>query len=393
MNGSSFVRRLVYLFRTFILIGSTSFGGYMSLVAMMRERMVTRDKIIDDNYITEGITLASMLPGPVAVNVVAYTGFRLAGVGGALISICAVLIPSFIFVVILSILYISFSENFNFEGILRGVFPVVAAIILATAIGMGKRACKNRVHFVLAGLSFIILFFVKGYWIILLLLVCSAVTGIFLLREEPVERVRSKQSWRTVLISLALYAIVIAIGIALTYQTTLGKLIAEFTQISLTLFGGGYVMVPILKTRFVEQLQWVSEQEFIYGISIGQVTPGPILTSAAFFGYKMAGFAGALAATLAIYMPSSMLMIVCSNLIHPLRGHRFFQAALSGMKSAIVGIILYSAVVIFMTNETETNWVISTLLATITFWLSFRYNVISAALIVAGGLIGFFIYQ
>lgn len=393
MDGSSFVKRLVYLFRTFILIGSTSFGGYMSLIAMMRERMVARDKVIDDNYITEGISLASMLPGPVAVNVVAYTGFRLAGVGGAFVSICAVLIPSFTFVVVLSILYVSYSKNFSFDGILSGVFPVVAGIILATGAGMGKRACKSLIHYIIAGLCFLTLFFIKGYWIILLILICAAGIGIAWLREASIDQVTGKQTWRSVLIWLILYVVVIALCIAFSYQTTIGKLIAEFTQVSLTLFGGGYVMVPLLKTRFVEQLHWVTEQEFIYGISIGQVTPGPILTSAAFFGYKMAGFAGALAATLAIYLPSSMLMIVCSNLIVPLRGHRIFQGALSGLKPAIVGLILYSAVAIFMTNETGANWITSTLLAAVTFWLSFRYNVVSAALIVAGGALGFLIYR
>lgn len=383
----------LYLFKTFFLIGATSFGGYMSLIAMMRERMVNRDKTIDDDEITEGISLASMLPGPVAVNVVAFAGFHLAGVAGALVSILAVLLPSFILIVLLSALYLSYSATFDFQGILRGIFPVVAAVILATGIGMGKRACTRIIHYVIALLCFSLLFFVKGYWTIVLLLVAAAIVGIVLLREKESQRKIIKRSWRPVLVSLALYAVVISLCIALTYQTPVGKLITEFTQVSLTLFGGGYVMVPILKTRFVDQMGWFTQQEFIYGISIGQITPGPILTSAGFFGYKVAGIVGALAATLAIYLPSSMLMIVCSNIITPLRGHHIFQAALAGLKPAIVGIITYSGVMILIEEGMGANWVITAIIATAAFGLSYRYNVIAVVLIVAGGLTGYFVYR
>jgi chromate transporter len=365
----------------------------MSLIAMMRERLVARDKVIDDNEIAEAISLASMLPGPVAVNVVAYTGFYLAGVTGALISIAAVLIPSFVLILILSILYLTYAETFNFESVLLGVFPVVAAIILATAIGMGKRACRNAIQYAIAVVCFATLFFVKGYWIIVVLLVSAGLIGVLALREEEIKRLPARHSWRSVLISLGIYIVTIASVIALTYQTPVGKLIAEFSQVSLTLFGGGYVMVPILKTRLIDQLGWFTQQEFIYGISIGQVTPGPILTSAGFFGYKIAGFIGALAATLAVYLPSSMLMIICSSIVSPLKGHRNFQAALAGLKPAIVGIIFYSGVSILITREAGANWIVTILIAITAFLLTYRYNVIAAALIGAGGLIGFFVYQ
>jgi chromate transporter len=392
LEGRDFLKRLSYLFRTFLLIGATSFGGYMSLIAMMRDRMVARDKTMGDDEITEGISLASMLPGPVAVNVVAYAGFHLAGVAGALVSICAVLLPSFILIVLLSVLYLTYSATFDFGGILRGIFPVVAAIIVATGVGMGKRACKRVIHYVIALLCFSVLFFIKGYWTIVLLLIAAAIAGIVLLPEQESGPTIVKRSWKPVLVSLALYLVGITLCIALTYQTAVGKLIAEFTQVSLTLFGGGYVMVPILKTRFVDQLAWFTQQEFIYGISIGQITPGPILTSAGFFGYKIAGLPGALAATLAIYLPSSMLMIVCANIIAPLRGHRIFQAALAGLKPAIVGIILYSGVMILVEGM-DANWIVTAVIAAAAFWLSYRYNVIALALIAAGGLTGFFIYQ
>ncbi len=393
MEETNFVRRLIYLFKTFILIGSTSFGGYMSLIAMMRDRMVSRDKSIDDNIITEGISLASMLPGPVAVNVVAFTGFHIAGVLGALVSISAVLIPSLAMVLILSIIFFNSGDRFAFGAILAGVFPVVAAIILATGIGMGKRACKRKEHYVIATLCFVVPFFIKGYWIIVILLVLAALVGMMRLREDTIHAADTRQSWRPVLISLAIYAIVITATIFLSRGTVIGQIVKEFSQVSLTLFGGGYVMVPLLKTRFVDQLEWITNAEFIYGISIGQITPGPILTSAGFFGYKMAGLAGAIIAILAIYLPSSMLMILLSNIIIPLRSSRFFQAGLSGLKAAIVGIILYSAIAILSANDMSANWIISLVIATVAFWLTYKYNVISVALIITGGVIGFFVYR
>lgn len=387
------MKPVLYLFKTFILIGSTSFGGYMSLISMMRNRMVTRDKSIDDGLIPEGISLASMLPGPVAVNVVAYAGFHVAGFAGALVSIIAVLIPSFILVLALTLVFFETGNKIQFYAILLGVFPVVAGVIFSTGISMGKKTCTTLAHYAIAILSFVLIFLFKGYWVILLILGLSAVAGVLLFRNEIVPvNASMNRSWKPIFLSLALYAVVLIALILLSAGSVVGKLVEEFTYVSLTLFGGGYVMVPVLKSILVDQLSWFNNQEFIYGISIGQVTPGPILISAVFFGYKMAGVAGSLIATIAIYFPSAMLMLILSNVFISLKHNRFIQSALMGLKPAVVGMILYSGFSIFTELTVGANIFLSLALTVVTFWLMFRYNIATAIVIVGGGVLGFLVY-
>jgi len=387
------VKQLLYLFKTFILIGSTSFGGYMTLISMMRNKMVTRDKSVDDNLIAEGISLASMLPGPVAVNVVAYTGFHIAGIAGALVSIISVLAPSFILVLGLTLVYIQAGSKIGFESILLGIFPVVAGVIFSTGVSMGRKICTKLPHYGIAVLSFALLFFLKGYWVILLILGLSAVAGVLLFRKEITPAPTSvNKPWKPILLSLGIYVVVLVAIILFSSGSILGKLLEQFSYVSLTLFGGGYVMVPVLKSILVDQLNWFNNQEFIYGISIGQVTPGPILISSVFFGYKMAGIAGALIATIAIFFPSAMLMLILSNIFISLKHNMIVQSALMGLKPAVVGMILYSGFSIFIGQTTGANLFLSVALTAVTFWLVFRFNIATVIVILGGGILGFLIY-
>lgn len=387
------VKHLIYLFKTFIVIGSTSFGGYMALIAIMRNRMVIRDKTIDDNLITEGISLASMLPGPVAVNVVAYTGFHIAGITGALVSVISVLIPSFILVLILTLVYFQADGKIQFDSILLGIFPVITGVILSTGISMGKKVCTKLSHYLIAVVSFIILFFFKGYWPILLTLGLSALPGIlFFSNEVKPAPVPATRPWKPVLLFLGVYVVFFTVVILFSSGSVLGKLFEQFSYISLTLFGGGYVMIPVLKSILVEQQNWINNQEFIYGISIGQITPGPILISSVFFGYKMAGVAGSLIASIGIFFPSAMLMIIFSNIFISLKHNKIIQSALLGLKPAVAGMILYSGFSIFMEHMTSGNLFLSLALVAAAFWLVFRLNIATAIVIVAGAILGFIIY-
>lgn len=364
----------------------------MSLIAMMRERMVTRDKSIEDDRISEGLALASMLPGPVAVNVVAYTGFFLCGISGALVSILAVLLPSFALVLALTILFLEAGSMIDVHSILLGIFPVVAGVIFSTGVSMGKKNCTQVFHFVIALAGFLSLLFLKGYWPILLVLLVAAIVGIVFLKKSASSDIPVvARSWKPVLISAAAFVLFFLCIFLLHVPSTLLSLVKEFSAASLTLFGGGYVMVPILKTTLVDQLHWVSGEEFIYGISIGQVTPGPILISAVFFGYKMNGIVGAIIATISIFLPSALLMIILSNVFISLKHNRFIQAALSGIRPAVVGLILYSGLSLYQLMA-DANLYVSLVIAAVTFLLVFRYSVNTALLICAGAILGFIVY-
>lgn len=365
----------------------------MTLIAMMRNKMVSQDKTIDDVFVAEGVSLASMLPGPVAVNVVAYTGFHLAGVTGALVSMMAVLLPSFLLVLVLTLLFIQAGDAIAFGSILLGVFPMVAGIILSTGLSMGKKICAKMMHYVIAFSAFVLLLLFKSYLSILLAMGLSAIAGIFLFTNEQKSiSTKVSSSWKTVLLSIVVYALVVATLIFITSDTVLGQILKHFTSASLTLFGGGYVMVPILKSTLVDQLGWFTQEEFVYGISVGQVTPGPILISSVFFGYKMAGIIGSLIATISIFFPSAMLMLLLSNIFSSIRNNPTVQAALEGIKPAVVGMILYSAFSIFIEQLDNSNLYVSVTLTAVSFWLVYRFNTANALLILAGGILGLLVY-
>lgn len=391
-NLTSAFSRHLYLIRTFVLIGSTSFGGYMSLIAMLRNKMVARDKTITDDLVTEGISLASMLPGPVAVNVVTYVGYYMAGITGALVSMAAVLLPSFILVLAFTWLYLHAGSAVHIDDILKGIFPVVAGIIFSTGISMGKKICTNWRHYVVATASFIAVYFFNSHWAILVTLALSAVAGTLLFKPGVEPRTTPSRAWQRVVIWLAVFALGLVVIIWLSSGTLLGKIFEQFSVVSLSLFGGGYVMIPILKSMLVDQLAWITDQEFVYGISVGQVTPGPILISATFFGYKVAGLTGAIVATVAIFTPSAILMLLLSAIFGALKHSQIVQAALTGVRPCVVGLILYSGLSILLTHTQGTHAALTLALAAVSFFLVFRFNVSNVMLILGGAVIGYLLY-
>jgi chromate transporter len=381
---------LTYLFRVFLVIGSTSFGGYMSLIAMIRNKLVERDKVIEDEVITEAITLSSLLPGPVAVNVVAYVGYLLAGVSGATLSVIAVLLPSFALVVFLSFLYFQYQTVFDFNSLLSGVIPVVIGVIFAVGASMAKKVCTKAFHYLIGIISIGVLYLIPGYWPIICVLLLAGLLGILInVKKVEVKEVpRSKRSYSVVWVLVGFAVLYLTMRFALPDSIT-ARLFAEFSAVSLTLFGGGYVMVPILKNMLVDQFAWLSYREFAFGISIGQVTPGPILISAAYFGYKMNGFTGALVSTIGIFFPSSVLMIIASTFYQQLRNSRFLQAALTGIKPAVVGLIIYSGIALFLSHLENNDLWFPAIIALISFISIFRFNINPAFIVIAGGMAGY----
>lgn len=386
------VDRYLYLLKTFVVIGATSFGGYMSLIAMLRNRMVVRDKTITDDLVAEGISLASMLPGPVAVNVVTYVGFCVAGVTGALLSLVAVLLPSFMLVLLLTMLYLHAGSTIGIDDILKGIFPVVAGIIFSTGFSMGTKIFREWRHYVIGIASFIVVFFFHTYWSIILVLIASALAGVLMFRPAVAVRAQNPRSWQGVTMWLGAFVVLLFAINQISSGTLLGDIFEQFSTVSLSLFGGGYVMVPILKSMLVDQLHWITDQDFVFGISIGQVTPGPILISATFFGYKMSGLTGAVVATVAIFAPSSILMLLLSAIFDSLKHSRLIQAALAGLKPGVVGLILYSGVSILLTHTDGAHAISTLLLTAISFWLVFRYNASNVLLILGGALAGYLLY-
>ena len=393
---------LSYLFFTLLKIGAISWGGFMALISVVQKEFTEKKKLISNENILDGIALASILPGPMAFNVVTFLGYKLNGLKGAFISMLAILLPSFVLMIILSWLYFSYGQLPALNSFFMGVLPAIAAIIFSVAFEMSEKNIKDPYQGLIAAGAVIILLFIKSFYITLLIMLFSAFLGYFIYRKKvpanPHVSTKDKKSTKLYL-SLALIVIVsIAIvasfpvfcsGSAKEFCLLQQKISIIFSSLSLSLFGGGYVIIPIMENTFVNHLGWLTTKEFADGIALGQVTPGPIFISATFIGYKVGGLTGAVVATISVFLPPAILMIALSEFIDKIKHSSGIKASFKGLRPAVIGMIFSAVVTIGKSAEIEWS---SLLIFLFILILSLKYKLNVAYLIPMAGLIGILIF-
>ncbi len=342
---------LWFLFWNFLKIGSYSFGGYMALIAVVRKEFVERKKIISDEEILNGLSLASFIPGPVAVNTVAFVGHSLRGVMGAVVSMAGILLPTFLLVAGFSIYYFQPGTAALIDPHVTFVMPVVVAVILDVGIKMARKQVKKITQGIIAVATLLITMLYGNAVVILSMLIIAGLLGFWLFRERngKVEASQASGNYFEDLPSLlAVVAATLLLFALLAWIPEGGfsvifGLASVFSGMSLSLFGGGYVIIPIIENVVVNELTWLTINEFNAAISISQITPGPILISAAFIGYKLAGIPGAIVGTISIFLPSGILMIILSGVHKNVKESRGLKAVLTGLRSAVIGLIATAA--------------------------------------------------
>ncbi len=391
------------LFFTFLKIGSTTFGGFMALISVVQNYAVERKKLLRHEDMLNGISLATILPGPVAVNVVAYTGYRIRGGMGAMVCAFGVILPSFLLLLALSYVYFNYGQIPAVEKFFKGFIPAVAAIIFAAAWNMGVKTIKGLKEALIAALALGLLLGVGGFAITFLIIAGSGLSGWLFFRsgavssqtkissddqkkknakkEDPAGHGAGKKLLGLAPVAAAPF---LSIDIALS-----AKLFAVFAGMSLLLFGGGYVFIPLIQQIVVDGNGWVTQREFVDGIALGQVTPGPILISAAFIGYKVAGILGAAAATAGIFAPPALLMVIFTRFLDRIKHSKAVTSGLRGIRSAVIGMIAGAAFVVGRTADP--NWV-SLLIFGASLIALLRFKIEVAWIIPAAGIIGILLY-
>jgi len=388
---------LSYLFYTFFKIGCVSFGGYMALVSLVQKIMVDTDETVDNEVIIDGITVATLIPGPVAVNIVAYIGYHLKGKTGAAISMLAVLLPACSMMLFLAWAYFSYAYKFEWTQAMYYVVAAVSAIILSTGVNLYKKEIgKNYKKALLCLFAVVVMSITNSYIIILAFILLGAVAGLLLEGNtynsvfKPVDLKNQAKFGLTpaycLLIGLfAVNEFLFISNIFKNFSSPLLKIIIAFSGISLSLFGGGYVMIPLMQTLFVNNLHWLSTQQFIDAIAFSQATPGPILVSATFIGYKLAGITGAIIGTIGMFAPSAVLMIVVSKLFKKTKDHTLVKDMVAGIKVVVIGLIIASAIRILYQQPFSIGLIMVALVALI---LSFKFKVSPVYLIIGSITIG-----
>lgn len=386
------------LFWTFLKIGSTAFGGFMALIAVVQNYVVDRKKLLTDAEILDGISLATILPGPVAVNVVAYAGYRINGAAGALITTTAVILPSFLLILLLSHLYFTWGEIPGVNNVFKGFIPAVAAIIIAATLNMGRNTLKGKIEYLIALFALLFLTIVGGFYSTIAIIAASGLAGVLLYKTQAgsdkksqiTTEVVDKRSFPvSILVFLVLPLAAMALPFLKAGSIVAIKLFITFAGMSVLLFGGGFVFIPMIQEIVVDSYGWVTNKEFIDGIALGQITPGPILISATFIGYKMAGVVGAITATIGIFLPPALLMLFCAHYLDKLKNSATINAALTGIRCGVIGMIAAAALVVM--QSAEQSWVSAAIfLAALLCLIKFKVEV--AWIIPASGVVGFLLY-
>jgi len=336
------------LFTDCLLLGLTAWGGFMALLAQAQQRFVKQRRWLPEQEFLDLIVLATMLPGPQAVNAIAVMGHRLAGWGGFLAALAGIVLPGFI---IILALFMGYAMLGQYPGVQRavtvGVLAPLAMILGQAAFNQAGKATPESRHKLLAAAATVLLL-VTPFWAApLCVLALGALVSLWLWpaprQTSHVPSCRMRPLQLVLCIAPAGFAVFQLLP-ALLPQALVAKVGLVFAGMSTTLFGGGLVMVPLLEGLIVDHLGWLDHAGFSAGLAASQLTPGPILGIATFTGMQVGGLAGAVAATVGIYGPTALIAVGVSSVADRLKGSRRFQHAMVGVRCAVVGLIAGAAI-------------------------------------------------
>lgn len=375
-------QRLGELAAVFLRLGSVAFGGPAAHIAMIDDEVVNRRRWMGREQLLDLIGVTNLLPGPNSTELAIHIGYERAGWAGLWVAGSCFILPAMGIVWLLASIYVRYQTLPQLEWLLYGIKPVIIAIILQALVKLGQKALKDGPT-AIAALAVVVAYFFQINEILLLLVAGLAVMLIKNLRDGG----------RAALL-LPFTASLAQTGGPAPAATWTGpiwlQLFLFFLKIGSVLYGSGYVLLAFLQRDLVDRLGWLTSQELLDAIAIGQFTPGPVFTTATFVGYLVAGNAGAIAATLGIFLPAFLLVGLVNPWVPVLRRSRWFGGFLDGVNAASLGLM---AAVLFTLGQTALVDGVTVGLAAIAAIAVFRLQMNSAWIVLAGGLVGFIARQ
>jgi chromate transporter len=326
------------LARAFLKLGAMSYGGPAIMGIMQAELQEKRGWLSKEKFL-EGLALVNMLPGPGATQLGIFVGYDRAGWRGGLIAGLCFILPAFFIMLALTFLYSAYGAMPALRGAFYGLGPVVLGIFIVAVYRLGSNALQGRSQVLLAVLAALTVACTPlGIVTTLLLAGCF---GVMLYRSQRAGAIAAV----TILLLFAgfhgLPAVVNAPAAA-PDAPRLWDIASFFFKVGALTFGGGLTVLAFVQEQVVNQLHWLTPQEFLDGLALGQLTPGPILMLAAYVGYKLAGLAGATAGSIAIFLPSFIVMLSVLPVLARLQHLAWLKAAMRGISAAVIGAISMS---------------------------------------------------
>jgi len=322
----------------------------MAMLAILREHVLNRRKWLSETEFMTAVAMAQMVPGPFIPNVVEYIGFRLRGFKGMLLAAVSFLLPSVLAILVLSIVYFRYGNIPAVQAAFRGIGPVVCAILLVATGQLARNSVRSWRSVLIGSLAFAAL--LVRIDVLLTIAVCGAL-GILLFTfwghdssSCPPRRLHAFVPWFFAPWFVpAAYALQPEHAVGAVLRRA-GELLGVFLKIGTIVWGGGFAAIPFIRCEVVDARHWLTAREFIDGVALGQITPGPVAITATFVGYRVLGIAGALLSTIAMFLPSFVILLLLLRVYDRIREHYLVRGFLHGIMPAVVGMLLSAAVVI-----------------------------------------------
>jgi chromate transporter len=363
------------LVRYFLRLGLLGFGGPVALVGQMERELVTERGWLTKDEMREAIAVCQSLPGPLAIQVGIFISYLRAGFWGAWAGGWAFILPNFLIVAALGAMYVHFGALQPVTAIFYGVSPVVIALILHSCYRLAKLGMEDLLQWGIAAACFVVTVVLKAE--VALLFIAAGVLGVLyygtLWRRPPTS-------------STMLFAVPVA---PIANTATLSKLLLFFLKAGALTFGSGLVIVPFLQQGVVQEHGWLGEREFLIAVAIGMISPGPVVITATFVGYLVAGFWGAVAATIGIFLPSFLLILIAAPILRRHRANRNVQGFVKGAYAAAIGTILGACVL--LGRIAIGDW-LTVLIGVVSLAVLFRWKVSNPVLMAAAAVIGLIAY-
>ena len=365
----------------FLRLGATGFGGPVALCGQMEKDLVQGRQWLTKSEMREAIAVSQSMPGPLAIQVGIFIAYMRAGFWAAWAGGWSFILPNFVIVAVLGAAYVHFGGLSWMTAIFYGVSPAVIALIVHSCWRLGKLGMEDRFQWVIAITAFLITVAIQAE--VAAVFIGAGICGVLyygtLARHRP--------SAALAIAGAPVGGSGIAIGSSHTASMPLlAKLGAFFLKAGSLTFGSGLVIVPFLEQGLVKETNWLNPREFLVAVAIGMLSPGPVVITATFVGYLVAGFWGSVVATLGIFLPSFILVLVVAPILKRHRGNMNVQGFVKGAFAAAIGTILGAS--ILLGKIAIGDW-LTVLIALGCLGLLFRFKVNPPLLIGATAVIGF----
>jgi chromate transporter len=360
-------------------LGTIAFGGPAAHIALFEQEVVQRRHWLTETEFLDRLGAANLIPGPSSTELVIHIGHRRGGWPGLIVAGACFILPAALSTAVLAWVYVRFGRLPAAEGLLYAVKPVVIAIILNALWNFSRTAVRSW-WFGLVGVASAAMALTHLHPV-LVLVAAGAATGL--------KHAFSRPGGGNRLARGLLWFFAPAAGAAAAVPLTLGSIFVTFVKIGSVLFGSGYVLLAFLRAEFVERRGWLTPQQLLDSVAIGQITPGPVFSTATFIGYILHGASGAAVATAGIFLPAFVLVAISAPLIPRLRRSSLAGAVLDGIN--VGSLALMAVVTAQLAQAALVDW-LTVVIAAISALLLFRWRMNSVWLIAGAALLGIAAY-